>query len=108
MKKQIFNYCSAYLSGVVISSSFVLFSNEMFYSTVIRGRSPTGEETRLLDEIYPRELFGLNARQTFLKHKIEEEKNDDTRLYHTYIQSQKSPEKKDANVYQNIYNKKDN
>lgn len=101
------NYTGIYITGVAISAGFVLYSNQMFYLSVIKRVSPlTGEKTDFLKEIKPRELFGNNAKQTFLKHHIPEEQNDDARIYHNYVQTMKNSDSSDNSVYSNIYDKK--
>jgi hypothetical protein len=102
------NYVGIYCSGVIISASFVLYSNDMFYISVFKGKSPiTGEKINILQEVKPRELIGNSAKQTFLKHQFEEDQNDDTRIYHNYIENKKNPEVSNNNkIYTNIYDKK--
>jgi hypothetical protein len=106
--KTITTYIGIYCSGVLISASFVLYSNEMFYISVFKGKSPlTGEKIKFLHEVKPREIIGNSAKQTFLKHKLDEEENDDARIYHNYIQNKKNSEMLNNNsIYTNIYDKK--
>jgi len=105
--KSIRNYSGIYLTGVIISGSFVLYCNEMFYMSVFKRISPvSGTKTNLLQEIRPRELFGNNAKHTFLSSKIEEDQNDEARIYHSYIQNRKNPDSSSNTVFSNIYDKK--
>ena len=107
--KTLGNYVGIYITGVTISAGFVLYCNDMFYLSVFKRISPiTGQKTNLLQEIKPREIYGNNAKQTFLEHHIEEDMNDDSRIYHNYVQSRKNIDSSNNSLYNNIYDKKVN
>lgn len=75
-----------YLWGLTISTSFVLIVNDMFYNLAFGKK---GSERSKWHDLRPREIFGVNAKTTFIKHKIVEEEFDGQRLYHEYIQNRK-------------------
>jgi hypothetical protein len=86
------NLCGIFLGGLAISTSFVLISNDIFYRNFLRKLffDSKLDKKEIWDEIKPRELFGLGAKKVFLKHHISEERDDETRRYHSYVEKQKS------------------
>jgi len=110
--KQTLNLVGTYSAGVIISASFVLLTNDIFYNSVFRNLAGSNRDTKKMwEEIRPREIFNKGAKSTFLKHQLEEERDDETTRYHKYILAQKNPqqdkEKENAKIYENIFEKKD-
>jgi hypothetical protein len=88
--KNIFGYVKVYLGGVMISTAFVLYVNDLFYYAVFKNKAPIEDEQfKAWDYIKPREIFGQGAKSTFIKHKIEEEKNDESIVYQNYLSMKK-------------------
>lgn len=107
--KTFFNYCGVYTAGVLISTAFVLSVNDMFYNVafrqLIRDRNKDAWQ-----EIKPREIFSRGAKFTFIKHPIEEERDDDAKRYSSYIEKRKVMNEggvdNDKKLYENIFDKK--
>jgi hypothetical protein len=61
------NYITIYSSGVFLSSAFVLVSNDIFYHSVIKKLFVDKKcDSKLWDEIKPREIYGNSAKHAFL------------------------------------------
>lgn len=95
-------YGKIYMYGVVMSSAFVLCVNDIFYQVVFKKKEE--ENTSIWEELKPREIFGVGAKTTFLKHVIDSDKGDESSEYHTYIENRKDDDKtKDlkGNIFEN-------
>lgn len=102
------NYAGIYLSGVFISTSFVLLVNDIFYNIVFRKLNPL-TKAEVWEEIKPRELFGAGAKKTFIKHKIPDDEKDESIRYHEYVFQRKTQGEDNAHnqkLYENIFEKK--
>jgi hypothetical protein len=86
------NLCGIFLAGLGISTGFVLISNDIFYRNFLRRLflDSKFDKKEIWDEIKPREFFSVGAKKVFLKHHISEERDDETRRYHSYVEKQKS------------------
>jgi hypothetical protein len=104
-----FNLCGIFLAGLGISTGFVLISNDIFYKNFLRKLffETNLNKNELWEEIRPRELFGVGAKKVFIKHQISEERDDETRRYHSYVEKQKSAaagiQDEENKFTQNIY-----
>jgi hypothetical protein len=114
MIKGLINYISIYISGVAITSSFVLLSNDIFYDSVIKKIFIDNNfDKKLWNDIKPREIYGNGAKEAFLdpKHSL---KDDDpfqtSKDYNDYILQKKAEkvalEEELEKIKQNIYDKK--
>ena len=109
--KTTINYCGVYSAGVIISTSFVLFTNEIFYSSVFKQLINSTPESRqqMWQEIKPRELYNTGAKTTFLKNMLQEEKEDEQMRYHSYIEKRRrlalEGVENEEKIYENIYEK---
>ena len=82
----------------------------MFYNIVFRNLIGTnGNKKEIWKEIRPREIFNTGAKGTFIKHQIDEERSDDVKRYHDYIEQRKKigteSEIEEKNLYENIFEK---
>jgi hypothetical protein len=91
--KTILSYINSFLSGFLISTSFVLFVNDMFYHNTFRKLLIKDYKTDTWKELKPREVIGIGAKKTFIKHKIEDEgKESESKIYHEYIEQKRYSE----------------
>ena len=113
--KKTLNHIGIFISGVTISSGFVLSTNDMFYNLVFRRLLVENDNTEessknIWREIKPREIFGKGAKSTFLKHQIEEERDDEQRRYHSYLEERRRLEEsgvdENKKIFENIFEKK--
>lgn len=74
-----------YVSGVILSTSFVLVINDLFYNTLFKGK----DIHTIWRELRPREVFGTGAKKTFIKHKIENEQSTQD-LYMDYLEKRRN------------------
>lgn len=90
--------------GFGISFFCVQKVNDIFYLTVIKGQNITGDND-FKDSLTPKGLFGKNAKATFVKHKIEASKNDESIIYQNFIDRRKNniddEEQLKANIFEN-------
>lgn len=100
--RSVFELIKIFTYGVGISTTFVLITNDLFYDTVFKGKTPFNEKTNVWEEIKPREIFGKGAKATFLKHQISEEKDETSVAYHNYIANRKEKDSQ-GQVFNNIF-----
>jgi hypothetical protein len=109
--KTTINYIGIYSAGVIISASFVLVTNDIFYNSVFKQLIQSTPESRnqMWQEIKPRELYNTGAKTTFIKNMLQEEKEDEQMRYHAYIEKRKRLAQegvdKEEKIYENIYEK---
>jgi len=77
LKETIFSFSA----GFVISLSFVLYSNELFYRNVIKGRNGY---KGFMDEFTPREILGTGAKKTFIYHQLDSKSPEE--IYKEFIE----------------------
>lgn len=93
-----------YFIGFGISFFCVQKVNDIFYLTVFKGQNITGNND-FKDSITPKGIFSKNAKTTFVKHKIEASKNDESIIYQNYIQRNKSDIDSEEQLKANIFEK---
>ena len=90
--------------GFGISFFCIQKVNDIFYYTVIKGKNITGENDSK-DSLTPKGVFSKNAKATFVKHKIEASKNDESIIYQNFIDRRKNnfddQEQLKANIFDN-------
>lgn len=106
--KKAFECLGVYFVGFGISFFCVQKVNDIFYQTVIKGKNITGDND-FKDSLTPKGFFGKSAKATFVKHKIEATKNDESIIYQNFIDRRKNniddEEQLKANIFNNL-NKK--
>ncbi len=110
--KSTFNTVGVFAAGVGLSACFVLISNDMFYKYTVRKLfiNTNTSKAEIWEEIKPRELFNQGAKKTFIKHKLDEERDDELKKYYGYIEKRKQIAEggldEDKIFVENIYEKK--
>jgi hypothetical protein len=111
--KKMLNYISIYISGITISTAFILLSNDIFYDSVIKKlfiEKTFSKQTWEL--IKPREIYGNNAKEAFLNPNyslINDNPNQTTIDYNEYLFRKKYEEASDdeiEKIKRDIANKK--
>jgi hypothetical protein len=106
--RKLVNYSGIYIAGVCISTAFVLYANDIFYNKVFRRLNNTSNNSTndsIWNEIKPREIFGVGAKKTFIKNRIEDDMESEGRIYHNYIERKKLNPELDSSLHNNIYKK---
>jgi len=101
MKKAI-ECLGLYCMGFGISFFLVQKCNDIFYFTVIKGKNITGDND-FKDSLTPKGLFSKGAKSTFVKHKIEASKNDETIIYQNFIDRRKNNIDDEEQLKNNIF-----
>jgi hypothetical protein len=108
--KKIISYFSIYFTGVVMTSSFILYSNDMFYENVIKKLFiDKNFDKKTWDKIKPREIYGNSAKDAYLNPKhslINDDPNQTSKDYNDFISKKKEQEVEYEKIKQNIFNKK--
>ncbi len=100
--KKTFECFGLYTMGFGISFFAIQKCNEIFYRTVIKGENITGEND-FKDSLTPKGFFSKRAKATFVKHKIEASKFDESIIYQNYIDRRKTNIDQDENIKNNIF-----
>ena len=82
--KKAFECLGLYCFGFGISFFCIQKVNDIFYLTVIKGQNITGEND-FKDSLTPKGFSTKSAKATFVKHKIEASKNDESIIYQNFI-----------------------
>jgi len=96
-----------YCIGFGISFFCIQKCNDIFYRTVIKGENITGEND-LKDSLTPKGYFSKGAKSTFVKHKIEASKLDETIIYQNFIDRRKNNIDENEQLKANIFDLKEN
>lgn len=86
--KKIIDCIGLYFLGFGISFFFIQKCNDVFYLTVIKRKSISGE-WNLKDSLIPKGVFSKAAKATFVKHKIEASQKDESVIYQNYLDMKK-------------------
>ena len=88
--KKFSEYFGVFSAGVIISASFVIISNDLFYDKYFKINNKVTQCNDLWNELRPREIFGTGAKKTFIKHQIKFDKNDEKITYVDYVERNKN------------------